>query len=307
LSAADGSYEQIFGAKQQVLHGDQSDQEAKGADNGDVKMKSKLMLLATAAMLVATNAQAGFLSPESQRCTSNRQYGIYKPGSTRQGNCDVVASRADSKRPVVQTARAGRQAARPVPAPEGSLIGVPNDTLSPLVQKEIDAVIQLKAEAHGLPPAEFDHPYPGPVKINFVKSLEEIKAACKRPDASACQHRSQPGCVITMLEHDVLRAKGGDPDTTLRHEVGHCNGWNHFQLPRITWDPQLLQFLPKDFFKQVRAVAAFYRLARVEPSYVHPPQAGFKVLADRLRCLASQQTTTVNRVAVCTIEEDAGV
>ena len=42
-------------------------------------MKSKLMLLATAAMLVATNAQAGFLTPESKRCTSNRPYGIYKP------------------------------------------------------------------------------------------------------------------------------------------------------------------------------------------------------------------------------------
>ena len=60
-------------------------------------MKSKLILLATAAMLIATNAQAGFLTPESQRCASNRPYGIYKPGSTQQGNCDVAANRADAQ------------------------------------------------------------------------------------------------------------------------------------------------------------------------------------------------------------------
>jgi hypothetical protein len=269
-------------------------------------MKSKLMLLATAAMLVATNAQAGFLTPESKRCTGNRPHGIYHPSNTVLGNCDVEASRADSKRPVVQAARAGRQAARPVPAPEGSLIGVPNDTLSPLVQKEIDAVIQLKAEAQGLPPAEFDHPYPGPVKINFVKSVKEIEMACPSGNhPRACAYPSQSECRIVMLDHDALRAEGHDPDFILRHETGHCNGWKHFQLPRIVRDPQLLQYLPKDFFKQVRAVAAFYRLARVEPSYVHPPQAGFKVLADRLRCLASQQTQTVN--GMCKIEDEPNV
>jgi hypothetical protein len=295
-------------------------------------MRFKLTLLATAAMLVATNTQAGFLSPESQRCTSNRQYGIYKPGSTRQGNCDVAASRADSKRPVVQ-------AARPVPAPEGSLIGVPNDTVSPLVQKEIDAVIQLQAEAHELPPAEFDHPYHGKVKIEFVKSLEEVKAACDgRPNVAACRHADRPGCEITMLDHDVARALDHDPDKTLRHEIGHCNGWNHFQLPPITWDRQLLQYLPKDFFKQVRAKAAFNRLARVEPSYLQLPtvggvkvgsriqvptqggprwvpvirpgllsNAGFKALAERLRCLASQQVESINGLKVCKIGDDDDV
>jgi hypothetical protein len=66
-------------------------------------MKSKLMLLVTAAILVATNAQAGFLTPESKRCTSNHFYGIYKPNSTRQGNCDVAANRVVD--PVVQAKR----------------------------------------------------------------------------------------------------------------------------------------------------------------------------------------------------------
>jgi hypothetical protein len=271
-------------------------------------MKSKLMLLATAAMLVATNAQAGFLTPESKRCTSNRPHGIYHPSDTVLGNCDVEASRADSKRPVVQAARAGKQATRRVPAPEGSfpapegsLIGVPNDTLSPLVQKEIDAVIQLQAEAQGLPPAEFDHLYPGPVKINFVKSVKEIEMACPSGvHPLACAYPSQSECRIVMLDHDALRAKGDDPDITMRHETGHCNGWKHFQLPGIVRDPQLLQYLPKDFFKQVRAKAAFYRLARVEPSYVHPLPAGFKVLADRLRCLVSQQTVN----GMCKIEDE---
>jgi hypothetical protein len=70
----------------------------RGADNGDVKMKSKLMLLATAAILAATNAQARFLTPESQRCTSSRPHGILKPPDWWLGGCDLAANRADAYR-----------------------------------------------------------------------------------------------------------------------------------------------------------------------------------------------------------------
>jgi hypothetical protein len=108
-------------------------------------MKSKLILLATAAMLVATNAQAGLLTPESQRCTSNRPYGIYKPGSTRQGNCDVAASRADAQ----WVDQAGRPDETPVGAP-GSLVGVPRDTILPLVPKELDAAARDTSLNHAL-------------------------------------------------------------------------------------------------------------------------------------------------------------
>jgi hypothetical protein len=97
-------------------------------------MKSKLILLATAAMLVATNAQAGFLTPESQRCASNRPHGIYHPSDTALGNCDVAANRA-AVQPVAQV---GRPDETPVGAP-GSLVGVPRDIISPLVPKELDA------------------------------------------------------------------------------------------------------------------------------------------------------------------------
>jgi hypothetical protein len=182
-------------------------------------MKSKLMLLATAAMLVATNAQAGFLTPEGQRCASNRPHGIYHPSNTVLGNCDVAANRI-GRQPVVQAERPYR----PVGAPE-SLIGVPDDTLTPLVQKEIDA-------------------------------------ATKQTPAS---------------------------------------------LPMITRNPWLLQYLPNDFFNQVRAIAAFNRLARIEQSYIRPPFAGYRILADRLRCLASRQVETINGVQMCKIEENSGV
>jgi hypothetical protein len=58
-------------------------------------MKPKLMLLATAVLLLATNAQAaGFLTPESQRCTGSRPHGIFRPSDTWLGNCDVAANRA---------------------------------------------------------------------------------------------------------------------------------------------------------------------------------------------------------------------
>jgi hypothetical protein len=105
-----------------------------------MKMKSKLMLLATAAMLVATNAQAGFLTPESKRCTSNHFYGIYKPNSTRLGNCDVAANRVAD--PVVQAKRPYQ----PITAP-GMLMDVPHDTVTPLVDKEVEAAKNQIADA----------------------------------------------------------------------------------------------------------------------------------------------------------------
>jgi hypothetical protein len=111
-------------------------------------MKSKLMLLATAAMLVATNAQAGFLTPESQRCTSSRPHGIFRPNDTALGNCDVAASLAD----VQPVAQVGRPDETPVGAP-GSLVDVPRDTISPLVPKEIDAARNQTAP---LPPITRD-------------------------------------------------------------------------------------------------------------------------------------------------------
>jgi hypothetical protein len=193
-------------------------------------MKFKLILLATAAMLVATNAQAGFLTPESKRCTSNHFYGIYKPNSTRQGNCDVAADRArqpQAERPY-----------QPITAP-GMLIDVPHDTVTPLVEKEIEA-------------------------------------GSKQDPAS---------------------------------------------LPAITRDPRLLQYLPKDYFNQVRTIAAFNRLARVDLSYVNPPLAGlrvrgspphaftpalagYRVLAERLRCLVSHKTKSFSGTVVCEIGDD---
>jgi hypothetical protein len=171
------------------------------------------MLLATAVMLVATNAQAGFLTPESKRCTSNRPYGIHRPSNTALGNCDVAANRAVQPTAAVQAG-----------AP-GSLIGVPDDTVSPLVQKEIDAATKQTPES----------------------------------------------------------------------------------LPPITRDPRLLQYLTVDYFNSVSAIAAFNRLARVEPSYVRPQRAGFRTLADRLSCLSSRKSETINGVVVCKIVEEPGV
>lgn len=208
-------------------------------------MKSKLMLLATAAILVATNAQAGFLTRESSRCASPHPLGIFKPrnaaDNTVSSNCDVKANHAVTVIPDPPY--------NPIGEP-GSLIGVPRDTLTPLVQKEIDAA-----------------------------------AKQTRP------------------------------------------------LPAITRNPLLLQYLPDGFFELPEARAAFDRLARIEPSSVQIPSAagirvqgsiqvrgqggerrvptvypnvlssaGFRVLAERLRCLASLQEETVDGHRVCSIE-----
>jgi hypothetical protein len=82
-----------------------------------------------------------------------------------------------------------------------------------------------------LPPVEYDKPYTGELSIIRLSSPEEIRVACKNSSEYACisteglPHR----CTIFMLPDKQLSLNGISLLAfTLRHELGHCNGWpNH--------------------------------------------------------------------------------
>lgn len=83
-----------------------------------------------------------------------------------------------------------------------------------------------------LPPAEFDHPYDGILTVRRLSEADIVKVCesrwwMKYPTHVACAYPSkQPvHCLIYLANDDVLKAYGQDAASTLRHEIGHCNGW----------------------------------------------------------------------------------
>ena len=86
------------------------------------------------------------------------------------------------------------------------------------------------------PPAQYNHPYAGPVDER-VMSVSEARTLCNSSDASpagvACSWVSDGVCHI-VLPNDYR----APVSTYRRHEIAHCNGWpaNHphddtFSLP----------------------------------------------------------------------------
>jgi hypothetical protein len=77
-----------------------------------------------------------------------------------------------------------------------------------------------------------------PVKIVRLDNMEKIKWACGMQEALACAGRTvelehlEEGrrqwhslCTIYMPTDSLLRHYNHTYDVTLRHEMGHCNGW----------------------------------------------------------------------------------
>src|SRR5215475_1692669 len=81
-----------------------------------------------------------------------------------------------------------------------------------------------------LPPAEFDHPYDGQLKIIRVPTREEVQWLCLGglpPAAIACAKRwmFSNTCAIVIIADDVLATTDLTYELVLQHEIGHCNGW----------------------------------------------------------------------------------
>lgn len=93
-----------------------------------------------------------------------------------------------------------------------------------------------------LPPAEFDVPYKGELRIWEVRSTKDMELYCPkalvaatnravdRPEKEKWQSTGY-ACTKPLPSKarcEIYLVKGGPahPTVTLRHELGHCNGWD---------------------------------------------------------------------------------
>ena len=84
-----------------------------------------------------------------------------------------------------------------------------------------------------LPPAEFDHEYPGKIELTRVDE-EGIKTSCKIDQSggantkTACSRRWVNNfCEMWVAYDDILNRYRLSYDAVFRHERAHCNGWHH--------------------------------------------------------------------------------
>jgi hypothetical protein len=83
-----------------------------------------------------------------------------------------------------------------------------------------------------LPPLEYDHPYPGKLRLVEVGDQEELMSHCpraKKPAPSSvmlgCTNIGSEYCTIYHAPKQDIERYGGTLNMTLRHEIAHCNGW----------------------------------------------------------------------------------
>jgi hypothetical protein len=87
-----------------------------------------------------------------------------------------------------------------------------------------------------VPPIEFDHAYAGWLKVERVKTEDDVVKVCPKtwfPIKLGCSYqygaRAKDGswetCKIVMVADEVIKKVGHTPENVYRHEIGHCNGW----------------------------------------------------------------------------------
>jgi hypothetical protein len=91
----------------------------------------------------------------------------------------------------------------------------------------ISLVFKIRYLAELEPPAQYNHPYHGPV-VERVMPVAEVRAVCGSVGASgplvACAWVSNGACHIVLPNDEPAPVS-----TYRRHEIAHCNGWpaNH--------------------------------------------------------------------------------
>ena len=87
-----------------------------------------------------------------------------------------------------------------------------------------------------IPPAEYDKPFVGKVEEFIVNDLDDLETACRQKMIGCARRWSASLCVIYLASDDLIR-KHGLPGQTIetlrRHEIAHCNGWNHPPVPDL--------------------------------------------------------------------------
>jgi hypothetical protein len=89
-----------------------------------------------------------------------------------------------------------------------------------------------------LPPVEYDHPYTGKLTIETVLQREDLREFCGAaflPWTLACARRdvTNNSCHIVIASDNLIREQRWSTELIMRHEIGHCNGWDghHGQRP----------------------------------------------------------------------------
>lgn len=76
-----------------------------------------------------------------------------------------------------------------------------------------------------IPPARYDHPYPGVVNVTYLPpdKLMQVGGQVEHPGAILL------GCTTAVgpksVYHVYISTQAPNPQEVLRHERGHCNGW----------------------------------------------------------------------------------
>jgi hypothetical protein len=77
------------------------------------------------------------------------------------------------------------------------------------------------------PPLEFDHPYSGDLYIIDNLSPADLHVRCQHHAFLACASVHDTWCLIYIQrETDLFVYGGATINLVMRHEIGHCNGWN---------------------------------------------------------------------------------
>jgi hypothetical protein len=74
------------------------------------------------------------------------------------------------------------------------------------------------------PPQQYIRPYHGPV-IERVLPLAQARALCRTRgvSADACSWTSKGKCFVIIPRDGPVKSLAA----YRRHEIAHCNGWNH--------------------------------------------------------------------------------
>jgi hypothetical protein len=74
-----------------------------------------------------------------------------------------------------------------------------------------------------LPPARYDQPFDGPVKV-FARDWNTIEATCGR-GRYGCSRIKDGECQVMVPITGIGGVAERAAELIRRHEIGHCNGW----------------------------------------------------------------------------------
>ena len=80
------------------------------------------------------------------------------------------------------------------------------------------------------PPDMFDHPYSGDLYVIDNLSPTDLFAKCQGRDyvINGCAYAHDGWCLVYILRETDLFVYGSTTiNLVMRHEIGHCNGWNN--------------------------------------------------------------------------------